>query len=257
MPVNFFGEFMSRSRNLMLSMMLATASLAVQAQSVQTLGTQVIVPASGEIIVPNDQVRATLMIEEQDKDKVAAASRVNQKMKQGIDIVKRQDPQAVLKSHGYFTYAIYSDETPRNAGKARQIVGWRVGQYLDVVTSNLAALPKTVAAAQGILALNGLQFGLTPESVKKQDAALIDATYKNLNERLVAIARAMGRNPGDASLETVDFEGSGNYAGSNDSMPKAMMMRAAAPVREEVAEPSFEPGESTLSMRLVGKVKFK
>ena len=116
MPVNFFGEFMSRSRNLMLSMMLATASLAVQAQSVQTLGTQVIVPASGEIIVPNDQARATLMIEEQDKDKVAAASRVNQKMKQGIDIVKRQDPQAVLKSHGYFTYAIYSDTQGGLAG---------------------------------------------------------------------------------------------------------------------------------------------
>lgn len=114
-----------------------------------------------------------------------------------------------------------------------------------------------MAAAQGVLALNGLQFGLTPESVKKQDAALIDATYKNLNERVTAIARAMGRNPGDASLETVDFEGSGNYVASSDAMPKAMMMRAAAPVREEVAEPSFEAGESTLSMRLVGKVKFK
>ncbi len=36
----------------------------------------------------NDEAVLTLMVEEQDKDKAAAASRVNQKMKQGIDIVR-------------------------------------------------------------------------------------------------------------------------------------------------------------------------
>lgn len=249
---------MVRSRNLMLSFMLATASLAAHAQAAQTTGTQVVVPATGEITVPNDQARATLVIEEQDKDKAAAASRVNQKMKQGIDIVKRQDPQAQLKTRGYFTYAIYADEPPRagNVNKPRPIVGWRVGQYLEVTTTNLAGLPKTVAAAQGVLALNGLEFGLTPASSKKLDDALIDATYKNLNERIASIARAMARTPADAVVETVDFEGSGNYV-SHDAAPKAMMMRASAPTQDAVAEPSFEAGESTISMRLVGKVRFK
>jgi hypothetical protein len=36
-----------------------------------------------------------------------------------------------------------------------------------------------------------------------------------------------------------------------------MMMRAAAKVQDAVAEPSFEPGESTVSMRLVGKLHFR
>ncbi len=246
---------MSRSRNLMLSLMLASATLAAHAQIAQTNGAQIIVPAVGELTVANDQVRATLMIEEQDKDKAAAASRVNQKMTQGIDIIKRQDPQAVLKTQGYFTYAIYAETAPTASNKPRPIVGWRVGQYLQVTSTNLAGLPKTIAAAQAVLALNGLEFGLTPASSKKLDDALIGATYANLNQRINSIARAMSRSPADAVIETLDFEGSGNYATQEAARP--MMMRAAAKMQDAVAEPSFEPGESTLSLRMVGKVRFK
>jgi hypothetical protein len=42
-----------------------------------------------EVRHPNDEARATLMIEEHDKDKAVAASRVNLKMKQGIETVKQ------------------------------------------------------------------------------------------------------------------------------------------------------------------------
>ena len=248
---------MSRSSQLLFAAVLATATMAAHAQSAQTSGTLVIVPASGELVVPNDEARATLNVEEQDKDKAAAASRVNKKMKQGIDIVKKQDPQAQLKTRGYYTYAVYAED-PRPSNKPRPIVGWRVGQYLDVTTTNLDGLPKTVAAAQGILGLNNLQFGLSPAATKKLDADLINATVKNLNERIASIAGAMGRRSNDAVVDTVDFEGSGNYA-QNAPAAKGMMMRAMAdaPAQEAVAEPSFEPGDSTLSMHLVGKVRFK
>ncbi len=259
---------MTPSRKFMLGAVLATACLASQAQAqapVQTTGTIVVVPANGEISVPNDQARVTLQVEEQDKDKAAAASRVNQKMKQGIDLLKRQDPQAALKSYGYYTYAVYADplpvtaQQPRQPGKPRPVVGWRVGQYLEMTTQNLAALPRTVATAQGLMSLNGLQFGLSPAAAKKLDAALVDATYKNLEERVGFIANAMHRAPSDAVLDTVDFEGSGNYAAPAAApMAKMAMMRSdMAQESVQVAEPSFEPGESTLNMRLVGKVRFK
>ncbi|EJL85195.1 putative periplasmic/secreted protein [Herbaspirillum sp. CF444] len=248
---------MSRSSQLLFAAVLATATMAAHAQAVQTGGTLVVVPASGELVVPNDEARATLNVEEQDKDKGAAASRVNKKMKQGIEIVKKQDPQAQLKTRGYYTYAVYSEEAPRSNNKPRTIVGWRVGQYLEVTTTNLDGLPKTVAATQNILGLNNLQFGLSPATSKKLDADLINATYKNLNERISSIATAMGRRSSDAVVETVDFEGSGNYVQAA-AAPKAMMMRAMADAPQEaVAEPSFEPGESTVGMHLVGKVRFK
>ncbi|KAF1035197.1 MAG: hypothetical protein GAK35_04216 [Herbaspirillum frisingense] len=256
---------MTPTRKLMLGAVLATACIASQAQTVQTTGTTVVVPANGELSVPNDQARVTLQVEEQDKDKTVAASRVNQKMKQGIDTLKRQDPQATLKSYGYYTYAIYAEpqpvtpQQPRQPAKARPIVGWRVGQYLEMTTQNLAALPRTVASAQSLLSLNGLQFGLSPAATKKMDAALFDATYKNLEERIGFIATSMHRSPSDAVLDTVDFEGSGNYAPMPAAAPmaKAMMRSDMAQEAASVAEPSFEPGESTVNMRLVGRVRFK
>jgi predicted secreted protein len=176
-------------------------------------------------------------------------------MKQGMDIVRREDPQAMLTTRGYYTYAVYQEDQPRT-NKARQPSGWRVGQYLEVRTSNLSALSKTVAAAQRILTVNGLVFGLSDAAAKKLDAQRIDATYKNLTERIASIARAMGRNPADAVLDTIDFEGSGNYA-QQDIAAAPKMMRAAMSEAAPVEEPSFEPGETTLSMQVIGKVRFR
>lgn len=238
---------------------LALTGAAHAAEALPTTGALVVVPAFGEVKHANDQAVATFAIEEQDKDKAAAASRVNQKMKQGVELLKKADPQASLKTQGYYTYPVYPEDRPLPNGqiaKPRVPTSWRVGQYVEVTTTNLEALPKTAAAAQKVLTLNNLNFGLAPETTKKLDDQRIAATYKNLNERINSIATAMGRKVGDAVLETVDFEGSGNYA-QEGARAAPMMMRAKAADSMEVAEPSFEPGETTLEMRLVGKVRFK
>jgi len=58
-------------------------------------------------------------------------------------------------------------------------------------------------------------------------------------------------------IDTVDFEGSGQYAGQAQQYAARAMVAGARNKAEEMPEPSFEPGETTLDMRLVGKVKFK
>lgn len=238
----------------------ATLSVAAQAQSLPTAGTVVVVPANGEVVHANDQVTVTLAIEEQDQDKAAAASRVNQKMNQGVAIVKKADPQAVLKTQGYYSYAVYPEVAPLPAGsvaKPRVPSGWRVGQYLQVKTGNLAALPKTVAAAQAVLTLNRLNFGLSPETVRRLDGERIVAAYKDLNQRVAAIAGAMGRNLDEAVIDTLDFEGSGNYARVIAPPAPPAPLRAARSEAMQVEEPNFEPGETTLNLRVVAKVKFR
>ncbi|RZT09442.1 Uncharacterized conserved protein YggE, contains kinase-interacting SIMPL domain [Duganella sp. CF402] len=240
---------------------IALAAHAAPMESLPTAGTLVVVPAYGEVKHANDQAVVTLAIEEQDKDKAAAASRVNTKMKQGLEIVKKEDPQASLKTQGYYTYPVYPEERMLPNGQPvkqpRVPTAWRVGQYLQVTTTSLDKLPKTVASAQKILTLNGIQFGLAPETTRKLDDERIAATYKNLNERMSSIATAMGRKVGDAVLETVDFEGSGNYAERSSAAAPMMMRMSKSADSMEVAEPSFEPGETTLQMQLVGKVRFK
>jgi uncharacterized protein YggE len=242
---------------------IATAGLLlaaqVQAQSIPTSGTLVVIPAFGEVTHANDEATASFTIEEQDKDKAAAASRVNLKMKQGMDAIRKEDPQAKLKTIGYYSYPVYPEERPLPAGstpKVRMPSGWRVGQSLQVKTTKLDTLPKTVASAQRVLALNGLNFGLADATVRKLDDQRIAAAYKNLNERMASIANAMGRKLSDATLDTVDFEGSGNYARPEMARAAPMAMKAMRDTAQ-VEEPSFEPGETTLQMNLVGKVKFK
>jgi predicted secreted protein len=230
-----------------------------------TSGTLVVVPAYGEVKHVNDEATVTFSVEEQDKDRAAAQARVNQKMKQGTDIVRREDPRAELKTVNYYSYPVYP-EVPENPPRplanqpVRRIpIGWRVGQYLEVKTRNLDSLPKTAAAAQKVLAISNIDYHLSPELTRKLDDERIAATYRNLNERIVSIARAMGRNVSDAVIDTVDFEGSGHYAGGQGegvAAPMAMM-RGKRADSAEMPEPSFEPGETRLEMRVVGKVKFR
>ena len=259
---------MSLPKMFLIASLVLAAHTGAAAQSAapamaSTTGTLVIVPANGEVRHANDQATVSFAVEEFDKDKNAAAARVNRKMKEGTEIVRRADPKAELKTQGYYTYPVYPEppvqplpasRTPSQPVKPVPI-GWRVGQYLEVKTTNLADLPKTAAAAQKVLQINAVNFGLAPATEKMLDDRRILETYRNLNERIASIARAMGRQPSDAVLDTVDFEGSGNYA------PQAEMRMMAAPARmkadNEMPEPSFEPGETTLQMRLVGKVKFK
>jgi uncharacterized protein YggE len=245
---------------LFLAAALALAAQAHAQTPLSSTGTLVIVPAFGEVRHANDQVTATFAVEEQDKDKTVAASRVNQKMKQGTDIIRREDPQATLKTQGYYTYPVYAEPRPLPNGVSPKpvLTGWRVGQYLEVKTTSLAGLPKLTAAAQKVLGLNSLTFGLTPATLRQLDDERIAATYLNLNQRIASIAGAMGRKVSDAIIDTVDFEASGNYAQQQGPMAAApMAMSRMAKESGEVSEPSFEAGETTLQMRLVGKVKFK
>lgn len=241
-----------------LSFFLGGVAPAYAQSSLETSGTLVIVAAYGEVKAVNDEATATFMIEEQDKDKAAAASRVNRKMKQGIDLIKRADTQAKLETRGYYTYPVYAEQEaqPMKRGKAAELVGWRVGQYLEVVTGNIASLPATVASAQSVLALNGLQFGLNDSTRKRLEEDRITAAYQDLNVRTAAIAKAMGRKVSDATLETLDFEGSGAYAPQQEAYA-VRTMAARSKDQQVVEEPSFEPGETTLSTRVVGKIRFR
>jgi uncharacterized protein YggE len=242
-------------------LVLASQAGAQTLPAPSTSGTMVVVPASGEVRHANDQATVTFAVEEFDKDKAAAAARVNRKMKEGTEIVRRADPKAELKTQGYYTYPVYPEPPvplPASRTPVRPLpTGWRVGQYLEVKTTNLAELPKTASAAQKVLQINGVSFGLAPATEKMLDDRRIAEGYRNLNERIASIARAMGRQPADAVLDTVDFEGSGNYGGRPEMQAAMVAASRTKAASDEMPEPSFEPGETTLQMRLVGKLKFK
>ncbi len=246
---------MNMKQVAVLAALLVAAQVSAQV-SLPTTGTLVIVPAAGQVTHVNDEATAIFSLEETGRDKVALAAKVNQRMKQGADIIRAQDPTAKLKTQEYYTLPQYRID--KGSGEEREIVGWKVGQSLQVRTQNLAALPKTSAAAQGVLGLKEIRFHLSQATAEKLDHLRIAATYANLNGRIASIAAAMGRKVSDATLETVDFAGMEKYSLQQDGPEsRVFFARNAAAPAGAVAQPDFEPGETTLQMQLVGKVKFK
>ena len=230
------------------STLLILSLTCLTAQAQQTRGTVVTVSGAGEVRADNDLAHVSFFIEEQDKDKDVAASRVNQKMKQGTEILKKMDPDGKYATRGYYSYPVYSE-----TAKSRTISGWRVGQSLELTTSHLEQLPATAAAVQQVLALNGINFGLSEATTKSLEARRLEAAYKNLQERLQIMARAIGRDLADASIESLDVDS------ANAHLQPLPRMFSAAPMLAKgaaVQDTSFEPGETVLNATVVAKIKF-
>lgn len=241
-----------KSIAVVVSMLFATQGHA----QVSTAGALVIVPATGQVTHANDEATVTFSAEETGRDKAAVASLINKKMKLGAELVRAQDGSAKLETQNYNTFAVYKKMKDPDSAE-REIIGWRVVQSLEVTTKNLVGLPKMASAAQGTLGLTSISFHLSDAVSKKLDDQRIAASYQNLNERIASIAGAMGRKPSDATLEAVDFEGAERGQFDDARTVRVSGRRSRIDVNQQVAEPSFEPGETTLDMRVVGKVKFK
>ena len=243
-------------RAVVVALLCATSATAIAQSLPSTTGTLITLSANGEVKHANDQAHASLRLEEQDKDRNAAVSRLNQKMKQGIALVKRDDTSAVLTTRGYATMPIYADAPPKPDNKLRQVIGWRVSQSLEVVTSNLSGLPATIADAQSLFALQGLSFSLSEPATRLLDDERIQTTYRNLLARVASVAKSMGRSNADATIESIDVDTPAGYALQQKSgMPMAMMRNAAEAVPIET--PNFEAGETALSLQMNAKVRLK
>ena len=142
-----------------------------------------------------------------------------------------------------------SPRAPTAAGGGRKIVGWRVRQSVNLRTTELATLPKTVAAAQQQLALGGIGFRLSRAERDRVDIELIRRAYANLSARIAAAAQAMGVPPARVRIEEIHFGARG------DGPPIVPMARAMAMTAESVAEPSFDAGQSTQRLDVTAKVR--
>jgi predicted secreted protein len=241
MPIRFV-----RSGALCFALMTAAAPVPAQtpAAAARFEGTLVTISAAAELEATNDEALASFYLEVQDADLARAQSQLNQRVAEGVATLKRADPKARTETAGYGSYPIYA------AGGGRKIVGWRVRQSVNLRTTELAALPKTVAAGQQQLALGGIAFRLSRAARDRLDAELIQRAYANLSARIAAAAQAMGVPPTRVRVEEV------NFGARSEGPPIVPMARTMAMSAESVAEPSFDAGQSTQRLDVTAKVRF-
>jgi len=205
-------------------------------------GTLLLMTGSAEIEAANDEALAQFFFETQEADLPRAQSIVNQRVADGVAQLKRADPRALVETTGYTSYPVYQP------GTQRKLVGWRVRQGVSLRTSDLAALPRAVAAAQQHLALAGVDFRLSRAARTKAEAELIEQAIANLNDRVAAAARALKVPPERVRLEEL------NFGVAPPPMPRmrAEMMASSAP---PVEEPQFDAGRSLQQLTVTGKAR--
>jgi predicted secreted protein len=230
---------------MLLAMLLAPVLAFAQATAAtpRSDGAAIVMTGSAEIEVPNDEAVASFYLEVQDGDLAKAQSLLNQRVAEGLAQLKRSDPKGQVETAGYGSYPVYSRE-------GRQVIAWRVRQAVTLRTSDLAGLPRTVAAAQRMLALGGVDFRLSRPARERVEAELIQAAVANLNARLAAAARALGVAPERLRTEELNFA----VATARPPMQvRAMEMRASA--AEPVVEPQLDAGRSLQLMTVTGRAR--
>jgi predicted secreted protein len=230
-------------RRLVLAVLIACAASAAFAQSpAPAPGTLVVMNASAEVEVPNDEAVANFFFEAQDADLARAQAQVNQRVAEGTALLKRADPRAQLETTGYSSFPVYGQNN-------RTQVGWRVRQGVSLRTLDLAALPKTVAAAQPQLSLGSIDFRLSRAARERVEAELIQQAIGNLNARVAAAAQALGVPRERVRLEEVNFVG-------REGGPVPVMARmAASPMADSMPAPAFESGRSTERVFVTGRAR--
>ena len=225
-----------------VTVLLSAAATAQTSLPLQPAGTLVLMTGTAEVELANDEAVANFFYEAQDADLTRAQSAVNQRVSDGTAVLKRTDPKAQIETSGYSSYPVYS------SGSNRTITGWRVRQGVTMRTDNLAALPKTVAAAQPTLALGGVDFRLSKAARDRVESQLIQLAVANLNSRFTAAGQSIGVPASRIRVEEINF-------GVREA-PQPMMMRSAMQSSDAVAPPSFESGRSIERLTVTGKARF-
>jgi uncharacterized protein len=213
---------------LLTCLLLPLAAAAQTTASQRFEGTLVLMTGQAEVEVANDEAVASLFVEVQDADLQRAQSQVNQRIADATAAVRRADPKGEVQSAGYGSYPVYG----RDGG--RKITGWRARQTISLRTSDLAALPRAVAAAQQHAALGGIQRAIA-----------------NLNQRVAAAAQAMKVAPERVRSEELNFGVQGHER--PPIVARAMEMKAAG---DAMPEPQFDAGRSTQQMTVTARLRF-
>lgn len=229
--------------SLLLATGFALSAMAAPPDS-RGEGTLLLMSGSAEIEVANDEAVAQFYVEVQDADLQRAQSQVNQRLAEGVAQLKRADPKAQVETSGYSSYPVYQ------AGTQRKLVGWRVRQSVSLRTSDLSALPRTVAAGQQSLALGGVDFRLSRPARAKVETELIEQAIAHLNGKIQTAARAMKVPAERVRMEEL------NFGVLPPPMPIAPRMRAEAmAAASPVEEPQFDAGRSLQQLTVTGRAR--
>ena len=193
--------------------------------------------ASAQVQVDNDTVIATLYDQEEGRDSVQLANLVNKRIENAIKQIKQYDAIKVQTS-GYNTTPVYNNN---------KITGWRVRQSIRLESQDMPLVSEVLGQLQQTLALQGMNFTVSPELKNTTDDRLIKQALQVFENRAQMVTQQLGRK----NYKIVGIE----ISTAADHYPRRNYEAAAMATR--VAAPAIEAGEQTLRVTVSGKIEME
>jgi predicted secreted protein len=193
--------------------------------------------ASAQTQIENDTVIATLYAQEEGSDAIQLAGLVNKRINEAVELVKQHDA-IKLQTNNYSTSPVYHKN---------KITGWRVRQSIRLESQDMTLMSGVLGDLQKTLALEGINFAVSPGLKNSTDDELIGEALKVFEKRATNITQQLGRK----NYRIVDINV------STSVNPYARRNYEIAVMASKVAAPSIEGGEQTVQVTISGQVELE
>jgi len=187
----------------------------------------------------NDTMEVTVFAEEEGSEAAELASVVNKRIRWGIALIK-QHPEIKHQTNAYSSNPIYNKN---------KIKGWRVRQSLKLKSQDMALMSDVLGELQKTLALQSMQFTISPDSRNRQDKELIDEALEAFKTRAKQIVKNLDRN--NYKIVDINISTSGAGVVRPQYAVRSMMMDSVE------SSPAISAGEQTVSVTVNGSIELE
>jgi len=186
----------------------------------------------------NDTMVATVSAQEEGSQAAELSALVNQRIRNALELVKKH-PQIKHQTNAYSSNPIYNNN---------KISGWRVSQSLRLESSDMALMSDVLGKLQSDLALQSMQFTVSPASKNKQDEKLIDEALEAFSTRALQVVKKLERR--NYKIVDINISTSGAIGVRPQYQMRAMVMDAES-------SPAVSAGEQTVTVTVSGNIELE
>jgi len=195
------------------------------------------VSASAQI--ENDTMVATVFAVEEGSDATKLASLVNKRIRDGLDRVKKY-PTIKHQTNAYSSNPVYS---------SNKIKGWRVRQSLRLESKDMALMSDVLGKLQSDLALQSMQFTVSPDSKNAQDESLINDALESFEKRALQVVKKLRRN--NYKIVNINISTSGAPLANQQYEMRALSLESVN------SAPAISAGEQMLSVTVNANIELE
>ena len=238
----------------LLSLAFIALTVPALAQDMKTIldlpdgATLITLSANERVEIQQDLLIANLRYQIEDTNPRTVQNTINEKMK---DALKESQKVKTVKA-ATTQYNIYEYDPNRNKQLKDRKKIWRGQQGLMIKGKSPDDLLELVGKLQDMgLAMNGLQYTVSPELLEQTRDGLLENALAKLTKKANRTAKALGKS--SAELKSVNVDNGGGY------YPQPRMARgmAAMSMESDMAPPVAAPGESQVTLNVSAQALLK